>query len=78
MKWMASPLISVVNYGRAFSFASLGSVVIRSPVAGDFAGHRERRAWRIIRDGLFVEPPLGHVRSAITTLRRGWLVFAGR
>jgi len=53
-----SPSISVMNCGRAFSFASiLRQVVFRPPIARECLNRRELHALRLIRDGFPIWPP---------------------
>ena len=55
---MSSPSISVMNCGRAFSFAShLAPVVICRPIAREFLNRRELHALRLIRDRFPFRPP---------------------
>ena len=55
---MSTPSISVMNCGRAFSFAShLAPVVIRLPIARELLHRRELHALRLIGDDLLLGPP---------------------
>ena len=60
MKWMSTPSISVVNCGRALSFASIlrQSCSVR-PVAGELLDRRQLHALRAIGDELLGRQPGG-------------------
>ena len=57
MKWMSSPSISVMKFGRAFSLAShLAPVVLCRPILCQFLTCRELDALRCVGDGFALRP----------------------
>jgi hypothetical protein len=55
MKWMSSPSISVMNWGRAFSVAP-APVIATHPIARQILHQRRRHTLRVAGDGLALRP----------------------
>ena len=86
MKWMSSPSISVMKFGRAFSLRlAFAPVVFGRPVAREFLHRRELHALRCIRDRFplrplcRVDPPaqFGEVRFRNIHMKRMNRVYVG-